>query len=420
LPDQNQRFVTESRRDFRTPAQVDRDRILYSTAFLRLAEVTQVVSAEKGYVFHNRLTHSLKVAQLSRRLAEKLNKDKSSGIDPDVAESAALAHDLGHPPFGHIAEDELDSVSREAGLVDGFNGNAQSFRIVTRLAVGDAVGAESNQPVRGLNLTRGTLDGILKYPWVHGDNSAETRKWGAFISERQVFRWARDGNVRGDHQKCLVAEIMDWCDDITYAVHDLIDFYRAGQIPLDRLADKNHATERRIFLDGVFERRPDLRPRRTDLETAFEGALEFFPIDRRYDGSLKQREGLWQFTTVLISKYVNAFRLVGSGSTEYVSAEPNASAEITMLKELTWHYVILNHELATLQDGQREIIRLVFDRLIKAAGDSRKWSIFPPEFREELANGSGDAQRMRRAVADFIASMTEREIKAVYHSLTGH
>ena len=111
----------------------------YASAFARLAEVTQVVSADKGYVFHNRLTHSLKVAQLARRLAEKLKAEqpnavrKLGGLDPDVAEAAALAHDLGHPPFGHLAEEALDELCREHGLTDGFEGNAQSFRIVTKL-----------------------------------------------------------------------------------------------------------------------------------------------------------------------------------------------------------------------------------------------------------------------------------------------
>src|SRR6266550_9029962 len=123
----------------RTPAQRDRDRLLYSSGFRRLANVTQVVAADHGYVFHNRLTHALKVAQIGRRLAEKFkfNSDDSAladrlgGLDPDVVEAAGLAHDLGHPPFGHLAEKELDLLVGEAH--GGFEGNPQSFRILTRL-----------------------------------------------------------------------------------------------------------------------------------------------------------------------------------------------------------------------------------------------------------------------------------------------
>ncbi|MGB9286651.1 MAG: dNTP triphosphohydrolase, partial [Candidatus Sulfotelmatobacter sp.] len=121
--------------DDRTPAQRDRDRILYSSSFRRLAEVTQVVSASSGYVFHNRLTHSLQVAQVGRRLAEKLCKKypalTTDLICPDVVEAACLAHDLGHPPFGHVAEHRLNELAKAYG---GFEGNAQSFRIVSSLA----------------------------------------------------------------------------------------------------------------------------------------------------------------------------------------------------------------------------------------------------------------------------------------------
>src|SRR5262245_24256313 len=118
--------------DDRSPAQKDRDRIVYTSAFRRLAKVTQVVAADNGHVFHNRLTHSLQVAQVGRRLAEKLARksqdviDRAEGLDPDIVEAACLAHDLGHPPFGHIAEEELNDL---AGMsIDGFEGNAQSFR----------------------------------------------------------------------------------------------------------------------------------------------------------------------------------------------------------------------------------------------------------------------------------------------------
>jgi dGTPase len=217
--------------------------VQYSSAFARLAEVTQVVSADRGYVFHNRLTHSLKVAQLARRISEKLRSEQPleaaalGGPDPDVAEAAALAHDLGHPPFGHIAEVELDELARSAGLADGFEGNAQSFRIVSKLAVSDAISADTDKTpvIRGLNLTRATLNAILKYPWLHGDNPAKKHKWGAYETERKLFQWVRDGHMFDRFSKSVEAAIMDWSDDITYAVHDLVDFYCAGQIPLDRL-----------------------------------------------------------------------------------------------------------------------------------------------------------------------------------------
>ena len=149
--------------DQRTPFKRDRDRILYTNALRRLAGVTQVAADSEPHVFHNRLTHTLEIAQIARRIAERLARDNSEaalalgGIDPDVAEAAALAHDLGHPPFGHIAEELLDDLMcGEQKIRDGFEGNAQSFRIVTKLAV------RNLHP--GLDLTRATLNAILKYP----------------------------------------------------------------------------------------------------------------------------------------------------------------------------------------------------------------------------------------------------------------
>ncbi len=214
------RFHPEKRSDYRSPAQTDRDRVQYSSAFARLAEVTQVVSADRGYVFHNRLTHSLKVAQLARRISEKLRStqedeaDELQAPDPDVAEAAALAHDLGHPPFGHIAEKELDKLAKSHGLKDGFEGNAQSFRIVSKLAVSDAVTADEMPVIRGLNLTRATLNAILKYPWGHGDNPAKKNKWGVYETERSLFDWAREGHFLDRFAKSPEAAIMDWADDI--------------------------------------------------------------------------------------------------------------------------------------------------------------------------------------------------------------
>lgn len=196
----SERFIEEVGQGYRSSAQVDRDRVHYSTAFARLAEVTQVVSADQGYVFHNRLTHSLKVAQIARRLAEKLLHEQSTlaerlgGLCPDAAEAAALAHDLGHPPFGHLAEEALNDLCKEYNLADGYEGNAQSFRIVTTLAVGD--GIDKNAAfIPGLNLTRATLNGLLKYPWMHGNNSKKLKKWGAYLKQLTLNGHARNSRL---------------------------------------------------------------------------------------------------------------------------------------------------------------------------------------------------------------------------------
>lgn len=169
--------------DYRTASQRDHDRVLYSSSFRRLAEVTQVVAANSGYVFHNRLTHSLQVAQVGRRMAEKLVQIQTKegivplgAIDPNVVEAACLAHDLGHPPFGHVIEDELNELADQIG---GFEGNAQSFRIVTKLAF--------HSPLYlGLDLTRATLAGVLKYPWARNENPSKPKS-GATIRRKKMI-----------------------------------------------------------------------------------------------------------------------------------------------------------------------------------------------------------------------------------------
>ncbi len=424
----NERHITEKRSDYRSTAELDRDRILYASAFARLAEVTQVVSADRGYIFHNRLTHSLKVAQLARRMAQRLVSNQptevaaAGGIDPDVAEAAALAHDLGHPPHGHIAEQELNRLAEEAGLKDGFEGNAQSFRIVTKLAVSDAISSDDKLKLRGLNLTRATLNAILKYPWCRGENPDKPNKWGAYETERDAFEWARKGNTLHAFAKSPEAELMDWADDITYAVHDVSDFYCAGQIPLDQLAGGTDTSEKQEFFTEVFTRCADLAPRRKELEKIFLEVLEFFPLDRRYDGTRKQRTALWQFGTVLISRYVEAIKLVqpSAGAKSLVEIQPYALDEIRMLKELTWHYVIHNNELATVQFGQRKAVRTVFKTMIKASEDEKAWNLFPPLYQEELNESRNDPLLRKRIVVDYVASMTEHELARIHSALTGN
>ena len=168
--------------------------------------------------FHNRLTHSLEVAQIARRLAENVLETRREeaaalgGIDPDVVEAAALAHDLGHPPFGHIAEKKLDELVLDANNSDGFEGNPQSFRVVTKLAL-------RHQDFPGLNLTRATLNALLKYPWLRrAGGGPQYRKWGAYSSEDDEFQWARTLDPSSVDAKSPEAELMDWADDVAYSV----------------------------------------------------------------------------------------------------------------------------------------------------------------------------------------------------------
>ena len=408
--------------DQRTPFQRDRDRILYTSAFRRLSWVTQVVSSSEGEPFHNRLTHTLEVAQIGRRLAEHLLQEQPeeaqavSGLSPDVVEAAALAHDLGHPPFGHTAEEELDRLITVDGVSEGFEGNPQTFRVVTKLAV-------RHTGFPGLNLTRATLNAILKYPWLRQADLPERRKkWGAYASEKEEFDWVRRDEAQ-DSRKSAEAELMDFADDIAYAVHDVEDFFRIGLIPLDRLIRQEDEVDR--FLDGAFsslERNSQsIEHEKDDCKNVFKQLLETLPVTEPYEGTSQQRARLRSMTAGLIGRYVRAIHLQvpSEASARRVWIENQAEVEIFVLKQLTWHYVINNAALAAQQYGQRHIIRQLF-QIFDDAAESKKWDIFPVSFRERLEILTDGIREERiRTIADLLSGMTEQQVVAIHQRLTG-
>ncbi len=404
--------------DGRTNAQKDRDRILYTSALRRLAKITQVVATDVGHVFHNRLTHSLQVAQVGLRIAQRLSSPYASlvgtatGFDPDVVEAACLAHDLGHPPFGHVAEKKLDELAGEE--IDGFEGNAQSFRIVTRLS--------QHSPIhRGLDLTRATLAAILKYPWMRGQNPAKPDKWGAYSSERKDFDFAIE-LCPSPKDRTIEASLMDWADDITYSVHDVEDFYRAGRLPLHLLADRRYDKERKGFFGKVFARHSDKKGIWADqksLEEAFnEVIVGLFPLEGVYTGEWQERAALRDFTSQLIGRYVGATTIEMSDGFPRLRINEDRELEVAMLKELTWIYVIEAPELATQQEGQRQAIQGLFSIYWDAAQGKRSQHLFPPYYGKALES-SADNRERKRVVVDLIAGMTEEQALAMYTRLTG-
>lgn len=426
------RFNKEQKKDQRTTGQRDRDRIIHSSAFRRLAGVTQVVDPAEGRVFHNRLTHTLKVAQIGRRLAEKFVKEnktsdlsKIGGLDPEVVESAALIHDLGHPPFGHLAEKVLDELVCEKGATqEGYEGNAQSFRIVTQLEIRDPA-------VPGLNLSRATLNAVLKYPWYRQQNDKKHRKWGAYRVDEEYFQWVREPFGKS-HHRTLEAEIMDWADDIAFSVHDLEDFYCAGLIPLDILVNQKIARDKclkRIFkrwADDPREKEPD----KQQFAKAFHGLLELLPIDAPYDGTMRQRGNLNRASSLMIDRYVQGTKIDLSPSSigQHLLIPLNFYLEVKALKQLIWLYVIDSPALATQQYGKSKIIEELFEIIFADAMNlkDQKWKFILPEYYqaklEEVKNTShGTAQNEQRArlAADFISSMTDQEAIVFHQRVTG-
>jgi dGTPase len=354
----------DDRSDFRR----DRDIILYTSAFKRLSGITQVVSAETGHAFHNRLTHTLQVAQVGRALAEKLHKHspkqaKVLGLDPDVVEAACLAHDLGHPPFGHVAEEALSRCMGEEA--EGFEGNAQSLRIVSQLAF-------RSQVYMGLNLTRGTLRAILKYPWTYGKRPQEyPKKWGAYQSEIEPFEHATGDAKGGPVPRSPESRLMEWADDLTYSVHDVEDFYRAGLIPLHLLRPKvdgkgSDDPERERFLKYVWARKDRISELRQvteqELDNTFRQLMTaYFRIEGAYDGTRDQRARLRTFTSSLVNRYINGVSLDEREGETNLKIDELKSKELAILKQLTWCHVIERPGLAVQQHAQKRLIDFLFD-----------------------------------------------------------
>ena len=336
--------------------------------------------------------------------------EAAGGIDAAVVEAAALAHDLGHPPFGHVAESELNDLLTNAGAADGFEGNAQSFRIVTNLGV-------HFPDVPGLDLSRATLCALLKYPWMRGGSVTRPTKWGAYTSEFNDFRWARAMLPADSHDPSLEADLMDWADDVAYAVNDLDDFFRAGRIPLDRLAIDGD--ERNRFLEAEFARGNASDSARLELNRVFESLASLFPLSRPYQGTRVDRAALRGFTSRLIGDYIGSVAVVECEPDRFaVRVDPVRAAEVALLKGLTWYYVINSPSLMSQRFGQRSLIRSLFAILQDAAESPRDVTIFPA-FYQELLKDASDASSKLRIVADYISSMSETEAVELHRQLTG-
>lgn len=374
--------------------------MLYCDAFRRLAQVTQVVPATEGRYFHNRLTHSLKVAQFGRRSAQIfIQRDPSlrAVLDADVVEAACLIHDIGHPPFGHAAETELNALLEKDG---GFEGNAQSFRVVSRLAL-------RWKGVAGLDLTRATLNATLKYPWARRDDKKNGKKWGYYVDDRSSFDFAR--KLSGDDEQSLEASIMDWSDDVTYAVHDVQDHYRAGMIPLDQLLRGGPAQDR------FFAARGDERDR---VKALFEGLgrLEIADLHQPFEGSTSQRATLSWFSSHLINRFILAPTVTKDGRLVH---DDEARFAVATLKGLMEFFVFNHPGLTAQQHGQRKIVRDLFEIFSSAADGESEMGIVPREWRDSFRAGKKHQPERRRLVADLIAGLSEPQALLHHQRLTG-
>lgn len=382
----------------------DRARVLHSAAFRRLSSKTQVLSPSSGAFARTRLTHSLEVAQVGRELANAL------GVDPDLVDMACLAHDLGHPPFGHNGESALNLWAAEIG---GFEGNAQTFRILTRLEtkIYDEHGVS-----RGLNLTRASLDAATKYPWQLHEASeyGNQIKFGVYGDDLDVFFWMRATAPPG--AKCVEAQIMDFADDVAYSVHDFEDAIVEGFIDPrllnDPLSQAELIAEVGKWSGGMLAQ--------IQLEEAFEHLKKspYWLVD--FDGTPRHLAQLKNLASDLIGSFVtrttdaileNASRSTLSRYRAGVIVPSKVRSEIAVLKGLVAAAVMTTSDRQPYYEDQRQLLIELADALLASAPTNLD------AVSLEAWNCATDDSSRRRVIVDQVASLTDPSAIALHKQL---
>ncbi|MGN6427865.1 MAG: deoxyguanosinetriphosphate triphosphohydrolase [Leifsonia sp.] len=404
-----ERWLPEQHSNRRSDFARDRARLLHSSALRRLAAKTQVLSPTAGLDFaRNRLTHSLEVAQVGRELANSL------GLDPDIVDTACLAHDIGHPPFGHNGERALNSWSADIG---GFEGNAQTLRLLTRLE--PKVFGRDGHPY-GLNLTRASLDASCKYPWPESTSVADPSgraKFGFYADDHAVFEWMRAGAP--DRQRCIEAQVMDLSDDIAYSVHDFEDAVVNGYIDVAALGSRvDHDDLVRSMYEwvgGEFSH--------DELIAAFDRLDSLDIWLESWDGSRRAQAHLKNLTSQLIGRFAHAAvhatketsgrtALLRFGADVVVPA--GIRAEIAVLKGIVATFVMSRNTRQPIYAQQRQILTTLADLLL-----SRGPEELDPGFQEDWRLARDDAAR-KRVVVDQVASLTDQSALSWYERLVQH
>lgn len=402
-----ERFYAEQHRSQRDDFARDRARVLHSAALRRLAAKTQVLSPASPADFaRNRLTHSLEVAQVGRELATALR------LAPDVVDTACLSHDLGHPPFGHNGERALNDWAEDIG---GFEGNAQTLRILTRL---EPKVLDRNGRSHGLNLTRASLDATCKYPWTSAHplpDPGGRLKYGVYADDEAVFAWMRDGAP--GRVRCIEAEVMDLSDDIAYSVHDFEDAIVNGYLDPARLADGDEhdalvqAIQTWVGYDFA----------RDELEDALYRLMRMPQWVGAFTGSRADLARLKNLTSDLIGRFARA----ATTATREAAAGRNLTrfrahvvvprvieAEMAVLKGIIGAVVVSIDGRKALYKEQRRLLK----RLAGALWDDP--DELDPVYREDFLHAADENGR-RRAVVDQVASLTDQHAISWHGRLVG-
>ncbi|GAA1999983.1 deoxyguanosinetriphosphate triphosphohydrolase [Nakamurella flavida] len=387
----------------RSPFARDRARVLHAASFRRLAGKTQVVAPDEDAVPRTRLTHSLEVAQIAREIGAQV------GCDADLTDLAGLAHDIGHPPFGHNGEAALDALATDCG---GFEANAQNLRLLARLE--PKITGPDGTPA-GLNLTRASLDAVIKYPW---PRSGPGSKFGYYPDDAEVFGWVREGTPAGT-RRCLEAQVMDWADDVAYSVHDVEDGIGAGRIDLTRLADPDeraavaaaaaagYSVESPGELSGVLV---DL------LALPAVAAAVGAPPGPVGEAAVKQMTS--ELTGRLVTGPIAATRATaGPGPLRRYAADLQVPrllrAEVALLKAMALRYVMDDPSRLRVQIQEQELL----GELVAAVAD-RGEPALDPAFVPAWRAAGGDDARLR-VVLDQVSLLTDAQAVARHRRWCG-
>jgi dGTPase len=394
-----ERFLDEpAKRPGRTEFMRDRARVIHSAALRRLAAKTQVAVPWENDFQRTRLSHSLECAQIGRELGESL------GADPDLLETACLSHDMGHPPFGHNGEEALADAAQSCG---GFEGNAQSFRLLTRI---EAKTVDKNGKSLGLNLTRASLDAATKYPWARSENP---RKFGVYDDDVEIFQWVRQGAPAG--RKCIEAQIMDWSDDCAYSVHDLEDAIFAGQLSV-KTFDTDFDT---LYTEMVEVYGSDATKEEAAAALSRLQKLSCWPLD--FDRTHRSLARLKDTTSQLIGRFVLSAELEtrkvhGDGPLTRYSANleiaRDQKVEVDFLKSVAGHYLISAAASQERYAKQQVVIHELVEMLFEASPTE-----LDPIFEDDWKLAQNDSQRLR-IVIDQIASLTDPGAYALHAHLS--
>ncbi|GAA2037910.1 dNTP triphosphohydrolase [Agromyces tropicus] len=467
--------------------RLDLERVRFSPYFSRLSAVTQVIAQPgAGPLIHNRLTHSIKVTAVARAIAVKLTDAAAAtrefalerGCDAVVVQAAASAHDLGHPPFGHLGERVLDRLARDTlGLPDGFEGNAQTYRILTSLDVSEVA-------PRGLNLTAAVRSAVAKYPWTrHLDLDAlgegplprglrrtpdgvDVLKFSAYGIDAVDLAEARSGHA--PLRQSLECSIMDIADDIAYSIHDVDDFHRAGLLGQGAVAREfrgwmDAGPELRGFDDEALRRRSappgaaiELLRRKlhasdpwTVDDDAFRDAVAVVADDlvdgllaSPFDGSIASERALSSFTNRWIDHLQSSVVPAPEGVVRAgpVTLDRRAWHEVEVLKFVHRHFILDRSDIVMYQRGLSRVLTRAVKGLTAWIHDEDDRDRVPQRLKElvEIATDGyatlratrpegvpvPEASEVRRlgigrGVVDYVASLSDDQALAVSEAIDG-